>query len=237
MKYFKVNRRLLTVLFSLLSCLLGYSVNQSIVYKPGATIPAQVQGFHHGNKVSGSYYSGPYSIGSYNGVSISEYSAGANISTSSSATYSSYGGGTYSEAASYSAAHTTINKQTKTTIITPPISSINKGTTSLSSIDVSSVNRRQVYVAGESIEDEEGNYYLEEDGSWRPIPNDDNSWKIGDKKKFPDGKWYYWNGNDWVEMEEVDMPIGELPWLIYVVMLMMYILFIIKRQERVIQKR
>lgn len=82
--------------------------------------------------------------------------------------------------------------------------------------------RMNVYIPGVSEEDGNGNYYDEEEEEWLPIPGGSTP-SVGDKE-YRNGKWWYWNGDDWVEMSEV-MPVGDAPYFMLIMLLLCYCCF------------
>ena len=87
--------------------------------------------------------------------------------------------------------------------------------------------RMNVYVAGESEEDGNGNYWDDEEEDWLPIP----SHSVGDKD-YHDGQWWYWNGTGWVQISEVS-PVGDIPYLLVLMLLIWKFLPLIKKLYRV----
>ncbi|GEM_PF-7011888 len=100
--------------------------------------------------------------------------------------------------------------------------------TPFSSTMSSATTRMNVYVAGQSIEDGNGNYYDEDAEDWLPIPGTGGQPAIGDTKD-EGGKTYVWNGSEWVFVSEVDtVPIGDIPYFFMLLMALTYMLIAIR---------
>ena len=92
-------------------------------------------------------------------------------------------------------------------------------------VQTSLVGRRKVYHAGAET-DGNGNYWDDDAEDWLPIPGGSGSWPggitssgsyIGQTQQGADGKWYMWNGTDWIlnESAEPPTPLGDAPyWLL-----------------------
>ena len=80
--------------------------------------------------------------------------------------------------------------------------------------------RMNVYVAGVSEEDGNGNYWDDDAEDWLPIPGGSTP-NVGDKKE-ENGEWWYWNGTGWIPLSEV-MPVGDAPYWLIALLLCIYI--------------
>lgn len=100
------------------------------------------------------------------------------------------------------------------------------------SVQTPLVGRRKVYHAGAET-DGNGNYWDDDAESWLPIPGGSGNWPggitssgsyIGQTQQGADGKWYMWNGTDWIlnESAEPPTPLGDAPWWLIVGGLLLY---------------
>lgn len=100
------------------------------------------------------------------------------------------------------------------------------------SVQTPLVGRRKVYHAGAET-DGNGNYWDDDAEDWLPIPGGSGNWPggitssgsyIGQTQQGADGKWYMWNGTDWIlnESAEPPTPLGDAPWWLIVGGLLLY---------------
>lgn len=88
-------------------------------------------------------------------------------------------------------------------------------------VQTSRIGRRKVYYATAET-DGNGNYWDDDAEGWLPIPGESGNWPggitsagsyIGHTQQGADGKWYMWNGTDWIlnESAEPPTPLGGIP--------------------------
>ncbi len=69
-----------------------------------------------------------------------------------------------------------------------------------------------------------GTYWDTEKEEWLPIPGGEGGNNIGDTKN-ENGQWWVWNGTEWVlSPTEPPVPIGDMPYLLFVGMIVGYLL-------------